>query len=107
MQINNEIEKLNDALVNSLSPERVYLFGSYAKGTANGKSDYDFYVLLKDDAKDLHAKTVKAYEATMNIKSRPLDIIVSRISKFENRKNELTFENEVARTGVLLYDRNS
>lgn len=107
MLINNEIKKLSETIVNSLSPERIYLFGSFAKGTANDKSDYDFYVLLDDKAKDLHAKTVKAYEATMNSKSRPLDIVVSRIGKFESRKNDLTFENEVARTGVLLYDRNS
>lgn len=31
---------------------RHYLFGSYAKGTYNEESDYDFYVVVADDAGD-------------------------------------------------------
>ncbi|GHT88599.1 hypothetical protein FACS1894137_17010 [Spirochaetia bacterium] len=43
MAINDEIVSINDIIVKSVDPEKVYLFGSYAYGTPHKDSDYDFY----------------------------------------------------------------
>jgi len=36
-------------LVELYRPERIYLFGSSARGTAGPDSDYDFMVVVPDD----------------------------------------------------------
>jgi predicted nucleotidyltransferase len=46
--IKPELDNLTQIIVNTVPVEQVYLFGSYAYGTPNEDSDYDFYVVLKD-----------------------------------------------------------
>ena len=44
---------LNDIvsrLVEAYDPERIYLFGSHARGEAGPDSDYDLLVIVRDDA---------------------------------------------------------
>ncbi len=41
-----EIEQIKEKLVRQLSPEKIYLFGSFAEGTADEGSDVDIYILL-------------------------------------------------------------
>lgn len=101
---NEEINAITARLVEALSPLRVYLFGSYAYGTPNENSDYDFYVVVHDGKGDWHSQTVKAYKAIRHAHTRPVDILVGTDSRFEMRKSVPTIENEVFRKGVLLYD---
>ena len=48
MVITSEIEKIRDIIVNTIPLEKLYLFGSYAYGTPNEDSDYDFYAVIPD-----------------------------------------------------------
>ena len=48
MIINSEIEKIRDIIVATIPLEKLYLFGSYAYGTPNEDSDYDFYMVVPD-----------------------------------------------------------
>ena len=48
--INNEINAIKDRICMTIMPKRIYLFGSFAKDTYNEDSDYDFYVVVPDDA---------------------------------------------------------
>ena len=41
--MNDEINTITEKIVNELSPLKVYLFGSYARGNFTSESDYDFY----------------------------------------------------------------
>jgi predicted nucleotidyltransferase len=52
MIINDEIIAIKDLIVANSDCEQVYLFGSYAYGTPTPDSDYDFYVVLNDNAKN-------------------------------------------------------
>ena len=74
--IDREIEQIKDIFVNNLSPVKVYLFGSYASGTAREDSDYDFYVVVKDETKDLANLTAQAYKSIRQIKSQSVDIVI-------------------------------
>ena len=82
---------------------KVYLFGSFADGTANEDSDFDFYVVVKDETKNLTDLTAQAYKSIRPVKRRAVDIVIGTESRFENRKERMTLENEVSRKGVLLY----
>ena len=100
----NEIEELKNQFVKQLSPIRIYLFGSFANGTNSENSDFDFYIVVDDKVTDLVEMTANAYKAVRTTKQRPVDIIVGTSSRFNERKNMMSVENEVFEKGVLLYE---
>ena len=99
-----EIEALKQQFIEQLMPRKIYLFGSFAKGNYAEGSDFDFYIIVDDETKDLKEVTTKAYRAIRRIKNRPVDIIVGTESRFESRRQIPSVENEVSREGVLLYE---
>ena len=101
--VDKEIEKIKDIFVEKISPVKVYLFGSFANGTAQEDSDYDFSLVVKDETNDLADLTAQAYKSIRPVKSRAVDIVIGTESRFESRKNRMTLENEVSNKGVLLY----
>ena len=44
-----EIENLVKKIVDRVEPEKVIIFGSYAKDTATNKSDLDIFIIKKTD----------------------------------------------------------
>lgn len=95
---------LKDCIISSIMPIKIYLFGSFAEGNSRPESDYDFYVVVADDAINISDITKKAYRSMRGKKNRPVDLVVVRESKFEERKSwKLSLEREVADKGVLLY----
>ena len=100
-----EIEEMRDRLAERLMPQKIYLFGSYADGTYTDESDYDFYIVVNDDAGNLADLAAKAYSAIGNDRQHPVDILIGRSTRFEKMKSLPTVENEVFRNGVLLYGR--
>ena len=100
-----ELKALTDRFVKQLSPKKVFLFGSFAKGSEREDSDYDFYIVMPDDTPDLADAAAEAYRSVRFIKQRPIDILVGTDSYFESRRHMPSMENEVFTTGVLLYER--
>jgi predicted nucleotidyltransferase len=98
-----EIELIKEKLVSQLSPMKIYLFGSFAEGTADEGSDVDIYIIVKDDTENLVDLTAEAYKSIRNVRSRAVDIIIGTESRFESRKNRAGLENDVLNKGVLLY----
>jgi len=47
--------------------------------------------------------TANAYKSIRKIKQRPVDIIVGTQSRFDERKEMMSVENEVYKKGVLVY----
>lgn len=100
----NEIEELKNHFIDQLAPISIYLFGSYATGTYTEESDFDFYIVVKDEVSDLADLTTQAYRSIRRVKRHPVDIIIGTRSRFENRKKISSIENEVYEKGVLLYE---
>jgi len=100
-----EINEIKDKFVQELDPLRIYLFGSFADGSENEDSDFDFYIVVEDNAKNIADLTVEAYRCIRRIKKRPVDIIVATESRFNERRKLYTVENEVDNKGVLLYGK--
>lgn len=102
--INEEIRAIADRIRENLSPKKIYLFGSFARGDTQKHSDYDFYVVMPDGSGNPIELCQHAYCSLLGLKrQRGADIIVGHESAFAERKNRPTIEREVAREGILLY----
>ena len=102
-----EIEELKEQFISQLKPLKIYLFGSFANGTYTEESDFDFYIIVSDEVKELKDLTTQAYRSIRKIKKRSVDIIIGTESTFENKKNSPSVENEVMKKGILLYESKS
>lgn len=100
----NELNELKESFINSLTPLKIYLFGSFAERKQSEDSDFDFYIVVNDSEKDMIKLTSAAYKSIRHKQKRAVDIIVNTNNTFENRiKNSISVEHEVAEKGVLLY----
>ena len=99
----DEINEICEQFIAQLAPSKVYLFGSFADGTNQDLSDFDFYIVMRDGTGNLVDLTAQAYRSIRGIKRRPVDIIVGTESRFQERSAMPTIEKEVASKGVLLY----
>src|SRR5579884_1798273 len=71
-------------LVAAYQPERIYLFGSVARGEAGPDSDYDLLVIVPDDAAPERKDSRLAYEVLWGA-GRAADVIVWRKTPFKRR----------------------
>ncbi len=99
----DEILSIKEKIVERLSPEKIYLFGSFADGTFRKDSDFDIYIVVNDSKTDWYNETLSAYQAIRSVRTRPVDILVGTSSDFEKRKKRPGIEQEVYQKGVLLY----
>lgn len=102
--INKAVEFIRD----KLSPDKIYLFGSYAKGSPKEDSDLDF-LIIRDSDLPRHKRAMPLYSLE---KSKRLgipigtDFIVYTPNEFEKSKKELnSLAGEVIRTGKLIYEK--
>ena len=99
------IKKLSDIIAKAVKPLQIYLFGSFATGQQNAESDYDFFIILKDN-EDTNIAYSVICKAIRGKRYRPVDILVSTQKKFEYYKQDnFRVESDVVRDGVLLYKR--
>jgi predicted nucleotidyltransferase len=90
-------------LVEAYRPERVYLFGSKARGDGDADSDYDLMVLVPDDSTPERRSSRLAYRALRGT-GAAADVVVWLQSRFERRVRVITsLPATVMREGRLLY----
>jgi predicted nucleotidyltransferase len=99
------IEEITRRLVDYFQPERIYLFGSVARGDDGPDSDLDFLVVVPDDiaVEKLRAGAArKAVRGTGYAK----DIVPWRRTDFEQRAAwvNTSLPATVVREGRVLYD---
>ena len=105
MAINEEIIKIKDIIVNAVPVEKIYLFGSYANGTPNEDSDYDFYMVIPNDSMRPIDAIGEAYLAMRGMKVKPVDILAGTVEVFTRRSKSITLERKIEREGILIYER--
>ena len=103
-EVQAEIDKLKELIINAIPVEQIYLFGSYASGTPHKDSDLDLYVVLKDDVKmrDLDAGLQIRF-AIARSQKMAVDIVAKKKKDFLDRLDDFTLEQKVARDGVRIY----
>jgi predicted nucleotidyltransferase len=105
--INDEILRIKDVIVGCIDCEQVYLFGSHAYGNPTVGSDYDFYVVLRDDPQQKPIAAIQTiHRHLIDFDTMiPVDVLANYKSRFEYRSKQPTLERKIVRDGVLLYDR--
>lgn len=90
-------------LVAAYQPERIYLFGSKARGDAGPDSDYDLLVVAPDDAPAERRDGKLAYEVLWGVRAA-VDAVVCGSSWFHARTHlKASLPGTVLREGRLLH----
>jgi predicted nucleotidyltransferase len=61
------LEEVKKKLIETYNPVEIYLFGSYARGTADEESDLDILIVVDQAPLDRHRALVNGHKALMNI----------------------------------------
>ncbi|MBU4355086.1 MAG: nucleotidyltransferase domain-containing protein [Proteobacteria bacterium] len=92
-------------LVEAYQPERIFLFGSKARGETGPDSDYDLLVLVGDEAPPERRRSRKAYQALRGTRTAA-DVLVWSRKEFERRLHvTASLPATINREGILLYAR--
>lgn len=90
-------------LVRVYAPERIYLFGSTARGDTNIDSDLDVMVVVPDDTPASLCSAGRAYEALWGI-GVAVDVLVWTRSAFDERLHlNASLPATIVREGRLLH----
>ena len=102
---NDDIIAIKDNILNTVGEicEKIILFGSHAYGSPREESDYDFFVVLKDDSEKPILVLQKIYR---NLARKPMltqvDVLANYKSRFEWRSTQPTIERKIAKDGIIL-----
>jgi len=84
-------------------PQRIYLFGSKARGDAGPDSDYDLLVVVPDDAPPQQRTSRLAYEVLWGT-GAAADVLVCTRGRFDSRVHlKASLPATVEREGKLLH----
>ncbi len=90
-------------LVAALAPERIYLFGSQARGDSGPDSDYDLLVVIPTSTLPRYRRDQAAFDALLGI-GVSKDVLVLTHDEFERQRQVVcSLPATVEREGVLLY----
>ncbi len=90
-------------LVAAYEPDRLYLFGSVARGDAGPDSDYDLLLVVPDNAPPERCRSRLAYESLRGT-GVAADVLVCTRSYFEDRRLlKASLPGTVLREGRLLH----
>ncbi|MBI3969248.1 MAG: nucleotidyltransferase domain-containing protein [Chloroflexi bacterium] len=90
-------------LVELFRPERVYLFGSQARGEANEDSDYDLLLVVSESDLSAYERDQEGYRALRGVRL-PIDLLVFTRAEFERYlPAAASLASTVVREGRLLY----
>jgi len=97
------LKEVVDRLVRGLCPERVYLFGSQARGQAREGSDVDLLIVVPDSNLPRHRREAFSYDLLWGIKT-PVDVIVLTRAEFQRASRVKTsLASTVQAEGEVLY----
>jgi predicted nucleotidyltransferase len=92
-----------DRLIKAYEPERIYLFGSKARGDYGPDSDFDLLVVVPDDAPENRQQSRLAYEWLWDT-GTAADVLVWTRGRFESRTHlRASLPATILREGRLLY----
>jgi predicted nucleotidyltransferase len=90
-------------LVKAYQPDRIYLFGSKARGDYGPDSDFDLLVVVPDNAPEDRKRSRLAYERLWGT-GTAADVLVWTRGRFESRAHlRASLPGTILREGRLLY----
>ena len=99
----NSLTRMVERLIDAYQPERIYLFGSKARGDAGPDSDYDLMLVVPEDASPERQRSRLAYDALWET-GEAADVLVWTHERFESRTHlRASLPGTILREGRLLY----
>ncbi len=87
----------------TLEPERIYLFGSAARGESGEDSDYDLMVLVREAEEPTHRLAQRAHSLLWGVRAAA-DILVWTTERFDRRTHlKASLPGTILREGRLIY----
>lgn len=90
-------------VVDTLSPEKVYLFGSKARGEAGPDSDYDILVVVPELKEPSYRLAQRAHSRLWGMQTAADILVWSRVQFEERLPLRTSLPATVVREGRLLY----
>ena len=100
------MEQIVAFVTSKVSPEKIILFGSYARGENKKDSDIDILVIMKD-LKNERKITSLLYKELLNSDiSIPIDFIAIDYEKYNTLKNKIGYiYKSIDKEGQVLYGK--
>jgi predicted nucleotidyltransferase len=100
------ISEIAADIIEAVDPERIILFGSHARGTAQADSDIDLIVVMETEERPADACIRVKRAARAGHKGVPMDVLVYTPREFADRlEHGDPWIRQLSREGVLLYAR--
>lgn len=96
-----EIEAVAHQIAQKFNPQKIVLFGSYARGDFHTHSDIDLLVILEKKSEDIEI------EVALSVPHKfPMDILVRSQQELADRlQMGDTFLRDIIEQGITLYER--
>ncbi len=99
----DSLARIVERLVEAYQPQRVYFFGSKARGDAGPDSDFDLMVVVPDTAQAERKRSRLGYEVLWGT-GTAADVLVWTQERFETRSHlRASLPGTILREGRLLY----
>jgi uncharacterized protein len=100
----NVIDKIINAILQVIVPDKIILFGSQARGQARPDSDYDILVIKSGIVNKLNIEQ-DIYEKIIGI-DESIDILVRTPENIDTDKNNMgSFISKAIKEGMVIYER--
>jgi predicted nucleotidyltransferase len=97
------LEEIVRRLIRTWQPERIYLFGSRARGEGGQDSDYDIMVVVTASEEPAHRRAQRAHSLLWDL-GTAADILVWTREAFDSRVHlRASLPATIVREGKLLY----
>lgn len=104
--IKKYLESVKKRIIKEINPEKIILFGSYARGDYNKDSDIDLLFVVNDGIESIRNIKYKI-EDELSDRIFPLDILVYTKEKLEDEKDIVgTLSYHVKKEGQIIYVKN-
>ena len=100
------LEKVKEIIIKAVSPRKIILFGSRARGEANEYSDYDILVIKDDVENERHITRKINYELLNEDIDTGIDILATSTEKWDRNKDNIAYiYKSINSEGIILYER--
>ena len=104
--IQEKMDEMVRRIVDRFRPEKIILFGSFARGTASEDSDADILVVMP--VKGSKRKQATEIDISLLGLDLPTDVIVATPEEVEKYRNQIgTIIHPALREGKVLYERSA
>lgn len=104
MDLTDRLPEITQRIVQTSNPEKIILFGSYARGTFSANSDLDLLVIVPG-VKHLRKESIRVRRALRGLLV-PIDLVLATPEQIERLENTAGLIYQAAlNEGRVLYER--